>query len=155
MEAAGVSDLKGGTCYEKIPFHASFGSIADLAACGLRLRRAKLVCGFRRAKRPNGIRFPEAFGDGGGKSIKVGFVISALNEPIMHAYNDYMQKAMKQAAEAAGYTLDYVSTSSDGDVNKEFSNVQDMVTSGCKVVIINAIDNVASLPRSRNAMTTA
>lgn len=79
------------------------------------------------------------------KTIKVGFVISALNEPIMHAYNDYMQKAMQEAADANGYTLEYRSTSSDGDVNKEFSNVQDMIASGCEVVIINAIDNVASL----------
>lgn len=81
----------------------------------------------------------------GGKSIKVGFVISALNEPIMHAYNDYMQQAMAAAADAAGYDLEYVSTASDGDLNKEFSNVQDMIASGCDVVIVNAIDNVASL----------
>lgn len=79
------------------------------------------------------------------KTVKVGFVISALNEPIMNAYNDYMEKAMREAAEAAGYTLEYVSVSSDGDVNREFSNVQDMIGSGCNVVIINAIDNVASL----------
>lgn len=81
----------------------------------------------------------------GDKFIRVGFVISALNEPIMKAYNDYMEKAMREQAEAAGYKLEYISVSSDGDVAKEFSNVQDMIGSGCNVVIINAIDNVASL----------
>lgn len=79
------------------------------------------------------------------KKIKVGFVISALNEPIMNAYNDYMKKAMEEQAAKSGYELEYVSVSSDGDVNREFSNVQDMIGSGCDVIIINAIDNVASL----------
>lgn len=114
-----------------------------LAGCGSGGQSSSAASGGQSAPTESASQKPAE--TGGGKSIKVGFVISALNEPIMHAYNDYMQKAMKQAAEAAGYTLDYVSTSSDGDVNKEFSNVQDMVTSGCKVVIINAIDNVASL----------
>ncbi|RGZ01580.1 sugar ABC transporter substrate-binding protein [Clostridium sp. AM58-1XD] len=79
------------------------------------------------------------------KKIKVGFVISALNEPIMNAYNDYVKKAMEEQAEKAGYELEYVSVSSDGDVNREYSNVQDMIGSGCQVIILNAIDNVASL----------
>ncbi len=82
---------------------------------------------------------------GDAQSVKVGFVISALNEPIMQAYGDYMEKAMKEQAAAAGYALEYIAVSSDGDVAKEFSNVQDMIGSGCDVVIINAIDNVASL----------
>nr|WP_294022333.1 sugar ABC transporter substrate-binding protein [uncultured Lachnoclostridium sp.] len=84
----------------------------------------------------------EASGD---KKVKVGFVISALNEPIMNAYNDYVKKAMEEQAAKAGYKLEYVSVSSDGDVNREYSNVQDMIGSGCDVIILNAIDNVASL----------
>lgn len=79
------------------------------------------------------------------EKVKVGFVISALNEPIMNAYNDYVKQAITDEAAKRGYELEYVTVSSDGDVNREYSNVQDMIGSGCDVIILNAIDNVASL----------
>ncbi|MDR1509786.1 MAG: sugar ABC transporter substrate-binding protein [Synergistaceae bacterium] len=77
------------------------------------------------------------------KSIKVGFVISALNEPIFQAYQDYVGEAVEAAGKAAGYEIEYVAVTSDGAINQENANVKDMISAGCNYIVLNTIDSKA------------
>jgi ABC-type sugar transport system substrate-binding protein len=79
------------------------------------------------------------------KTLKVGFVISSLHEPIFKAYQDYLNKAVTDAGTKAGYKVEFTTVSSDLDIARESANVRDMISRGSDVIILNTIDNKACL----------
>lgn len=87
----------------------------------------------------------EGSGSSGDKTLKVGFVISSLHEPIFKAYEDYLEIAVTEAGEAAGYTVDFTTVSSNLDIARESANVRDMISKGCDVIALNTIDSKACL----------
>jgi D-xylose transport system substrate-binding protein len=88
---------------------------------------------------------------GSSKTLKVGFVISSLHEPIFKAYQDYLKKAVTDEGTKAGYSVVFSTTSSDLDIARENSNVRDMIAAGCKAIILNTVDNKACFAEIQEA----
>jgi ribose transport system substrate-binding protein len=75
--------------------------------------------------------------DSGGESGKIGLVVSTLNNPF---FVDLKTGAEEKAAEL-GYEL--VVLDSENDPAKELSNVEDLVTQGVDLILINPTDSDA------------
>ncbi|MDZ7705748.1 MAG: substrate-binding domain-containing protein [Trueperaceae bacterium] len=75
----------------------------------------------------------------------IGLSLSTLNNPFFVAVND----GAEQEADLYGYDL--VVTDAQNDLNKQTSDVQDLITRGVDVLLINPVDSAGIVPAVRQA----
>jgi ribose transport system substrate-binding protein len=79
------------------------------------------------------------------KPLKIGFSNRTLNGAFFNGLTEYM----KISAKAAGY--DIITTDATGDMNKQISDVEDMLSQGIDILVLNPQDPAAGINIAKKA----
>ena len=78
------------------------------------------------------------------KTLKVGVSWAHYNDALFYAWGDGIEQVLKTQAPEHGYTnVEIISVVAEDDAAKQASDISDLLTQGCNVIIAYAFDNQA------------
>lgn len=86
----------------------------------------------------------EAASSGEGKVLKVGISWAHYNDALFYAWGDGIEEVLKENAKDNGYdSVEIISLVAEDDASKQASDISDLVTQKCDLIIGYAFDNQA------------
>lgn len=80
----------------------------------------------------------------GGKVLKVGVSWAHYNDALFYAWGEGMEQVLKDNCKDHGYdSVEWISLVAEDDASKQASDISDLVTQGCDVIIGYPFDNQA------------
>lgn len=81
---------------------------------------------------------------GDGKVLKIGFSWSHKNDSLFYSFDEALTKAMDVTCKENGYdSVEWIHVVAEDDADKQASDISDLLTQKCDVIVAYAFDNVA------------
>ena len=78
------------------------------------------------------------------KILRVGISWAHYNDALFYAWGDGIEAVLKEGYAANGYeSVEFVSLVAEDDAAKQSSDISDLITQGCDVIVAHAFDNQA------------
>ncbi|MDC7291646.1 sugar ABC transporter substrate-binding protein [Blautia schinkii] len=80
----------------------------------------------------------------GGETLKIGFSWSHKNDSLFYSFDESLAKVMDETCKEHGYdAVEWVHVVAEDNADKQSSDISDLITQDCDVIVAYAFDNVA------------